>query len=299
MAIQNDNTLVTKGDLKDLFANKIAPYLGANLALKSNVSEFYSTDEKIIGVWIDGKPLYQKTYSSTVPTATTEGQAQTKTIQLETTQEVRFIEGTIYNPSTKATNKTPSLIPDIVNSATVLLADVYINTTNQIVIRNNRTNQSGREIYITLKYTKTTDAANSATTTPGCYDINFPNTWPENKEIYFGNGLYGQRFIGNTPDIVAGGNRASIQLSPASTFTNARMFSFGGNITAYNSSDQLCIHPIGSKSYNNGVSPEYQGYHIDSGIYFTGDGRLLLGMMAGDHHITTSNTYDIWVTYKK
>lgn len=50
MAIQNDNTLVTKGDLKALYSDKIAPYLGANLALKTNVSDYYLTTEKIVGV---------------------------------------------------------------------------------------------------------------------------------------------------------------------------------------------------------------------------------------------------------
>ena len=31
MAIQNDNTLVTKGDLKELYTDKIAPYLGGGI----------------------------------------------------------------------------------------------------------------------------------------------------------------------------------------------------------------------------------------------------------------------------
>lgn len=50
MAIQNDNTLVTKGDLKNLYSNKILPYLGGNFALATNVSDYYSTDEKLVGL---------------------------------------------------------------------------------------------------------------------------------------------------------------------------------------------------------------------------------------------------------
>ncbi len=50
MAVQNDNTIVTKGDLKTLFSDKIAPYLGQNLTLRTNVSDYYSTTEKIVGV---------------------------------------------------------------------------------------------------------------------------------------------------------------------------------------------------------------------------------------------------------
>ena len=37
MAIQNDNTLVTKGDLKELYTDKIAPYLGGGI-------NYYHTD---------------------------------------------------------------------------------------------------------------------------------------------------------------------------------------------------------------------------------------------------------------
>lgn len=35
---------------------------------------------------------------------------------------------------------------------------------------------ANRPAFVTVKYTKSTDAANSAAATPGCYDINFPNT---------------------------------------------------------------------------------------------------------------------------
>ena len=48
MAIQNDNTVVTKGDLKALYSNKIAPYLGANLALKTRTGDYYMQDEEIL-----------------------------------------------------------------------------------------------------------------------------------------------------------------------------------------------------------------------------------------------------------
>ena len=60
MAIQDDNTILSKGDLK-AYHQKILPYLGGNMMMSTNVSDHYSTDEKVVGVWTDGKPLYQKT----------------------------------------------------------------------------------------------------------------------------------------------------------------------------------------------------------------------------------------------
>ena len=66
MAIQDDNTILSKADLK-AYHQKILPYLGGNMMMSTNVSDSYSTDEKVVGVWLDGKPLYQKTFATTVP----------------------------------------------------------------------------------------------------------------------------------------------------------------------------------------------------------------------------------------
>ena len=71
MAVQNDSTLLCKGDLK-AYHESIAPYLGGNLMVATNVSDYYSTDEKIVGVWTDKKPIYQKTIScGALPNANT------------------------------------------------------------------------------------------------------------------------------------------------------------------------------------------------------------------------------------
>lgn len=61
MSLTNDQ--ITAQNFKD-FYTQIKPFLGGMpeiLANKFNRSDLYSTSEKIIGQWIDGKPLYQKT----------------------------------------------------------------------------------------------------------------------------------------------------------------------------------------------------------------------------------------------
>lgn len=67
MSVQNPNRVVTKQDLADFYQG-ILPYLGGMpemLANKFSKGDMYSTDEKMIGQWIDGKPLYQKTLQIT------------------------------------------------------------------------------------------------------------------------------------------------------------------------------------------------------------------------------------------
>lgn len=62
MSVQNPERVVTKQDLAD-FYGQILPYLGGMpevLANKFSKGDMYSADEKMIGQWIDGKPLYQK-----------------------------------------------------------------------------------------------------------------------------------------------------------------------------------------------------------------------------------------------
>ena len=71
MSVQNPERLATKQDLKDMY-DRIRPYMGGLpevVANKFSKGDLYSTDEKMIGQWINGKPLYQRAFSLTIPTA--------------------------------------------------------------------------------------------------------------------------------------------------------------------------------------------------------------------------------------
>lgn len=62
MSLTNPDKLVTEERLNE-YHNTILPYLGGMpdiLANKFSRGDMYSTDEKMIGQWIDGKPIYQK-----------------------------------------------------------------------------------------------------------------------------------------------------------------------------------------------------------------------------------------------
>lgn len=66
MSLSNPKTAVTEERLAE-FYQQILPYLGGMpdlLANKFSRADLYSTDEKMIGRWTDGKPLYQKTFDN-------------------------------------------------------------------------------------------------------------------------------------------------------------------------------------------------------------------------------------------
>ena len=72
MSVPYEKRLATKQDLADMYQG-ILPYLGGMpemLANKFSKGDLYSTDEKMIGQWIDGKPLYQKSFYATNITLT-------------------------------------------------------------------------------------------------------------------------------------------------------------------------------------------------------------------------------------
>lgn len=64
--ITHEFPVVTEDKLKDFYED-IKPFLGCPAYLTSEGNaEYYSTDEKVIGRWIDGKPLYQKVITFTI-----------------------------------------------------------------------------------------------------------------------------------------------------------------------------------------------------------------------------------------
>lgn len=110
----------------------------------------YSTEEKIVGTWIDGKPVYQKTYDCGAgPNATT------KSVPLGFTDydHIYSIEGIIQS----TTLKSYSVIPMVHNTTMTRQLNVAIYN-NAIQLQGGAFDFSQYDkIYITIKYTKTTD----------------------------------------------------------------------------------------------------------------------------------------------
>lgn len=113
----------------------------------------YSTDEQIIGTWIDGKKLFQKTVSCGALPDTSQKLVQTGLSNVV----IRNMFGTAYKPSNGTVfpiNTLPSFdpIPTLSGSAQIRMITRDYGSIIEIVTGDNRT--SFTESYVTLQYTK-------------------------------------------------------------------------------------------------------------------------------------------------
>ena len=281
MAIQDDNTILNKGDLK-AYHEAIAPMLGGTLLSRTNVSEHYSTDEKIVGIWTDGKPLYQKTIFYNLTNKVSSAYYETiidNTITASNSRVVSATGGTYMGDSYKQFNVLPQVSGGINNRSYAI--DVISTGVRFTLYESNPSVYSNySSVVATIQYTKTTDAAGSATTTPGAYDINFPNTWKENTEIYFGNGVYGKRFTGTITAAVD--TRVNTTLGTA----GINLVSYGGYIAHNNDGDTLHL------GYSQGDNNYCASFYCEKS-----NNSVHLSTKTGS--IRTNAPYDIWVTYTK
>lgn len=117
----------------------------------------YSTSEKIIGKWIDGKPLYQKVFTGTVPNVTTEGTQVTSTVDISglNIDFAMISEAAVINNNYVI--RLPSVSGGTLNGSTPVLYGMYANvkkSANQLTIASTESKFNGRTYYIVLKYTK-------------------------------------------------------------------------------------------------------------------------------------------------
>lgn len=108
----------------------------------------YSTTEKVIGTWIDGKPLYRKVVNfGALPNATTKSVAHGLS-----NFRIRNFYGVAVRPSDNITLHLPTVAGSFSNIVTIFI------TSSSIIIDTMSTDRSAlTECYIMLEYTKTTD----------------------------------------------------------------------------------------------------------------------------------------------
>ena len=107
----------------------------------------YSTTEKVIGKWIDGKPIYQKTYSLTTPSTTNDvaiGSFDSSCI-------VREMTGFVEDTSTHTYLPIMFKYGDDSNN----YITVYITASG--IRCKVASGYTSKPVYLTVKYTKTTD----------------------------------------------------------------------------------------------------------------------------------------------
>jgi hypothetical protein len=296
MAIQDDKTILSKQDLKE-YHNRILPYLGGNMMMSTNVATYYDENEKIIGSY-NGKPLYQKTFTRTAPTCTTDGvEANVGNLPLGFRLDTLVDAESIITNTVGIARPLPNLkFQD--NKLKLVRYWVYTDSAEDTAQRNTYgfvnswTQENGGTIKLTLRYTKATDTANSALTTPGCYDLNRPDLWPANKEIFFSNGLYGRRCTGNLPaTAVNSGCTVSLFSSQSSSI---KIVNMGGGFNV------LGVH---DNNYSLGyITQDTSPFNLitNTVLFYSSSKVMRLRIATGPYtNLTTDNTYDVWVTYKK
>ena len=115
-----------------------------------NPSLDYSTTEKIVGTWIDGKTIYQKTFTGTTPTFTDAANNWYEFAIIDNMDNFINIHGRIYDtvfPVTFWSN-------NIAYFCRVLEDSLYH---GHFAIQCNRSTFSNKSFNVTIQYTKTTD----------------------------------------------------------------------------------------------------------------------------------------------
>ncbi len=151
----------------------------------------YSTEEREIGVWVDGKPLYQKSYTFTagaVNTYTTHDLGLSSSIIDKIKIENCFIKNT-YSGITEVVHLAGFYNPNPYDE-TVVGGLTIANNSWAVFYRLGRY-LAGGELHITVQYTKTTDQPGSGIYTPqGQLAVHYSTdehvigTWIDGKPLY-------------------------------------------------------------------------------------------------------------------
>ena len=143
----------------------------------------YSENEREIGVWTDGKPLYQKTVDcGYLPNRTTKNVS----FGVNNIDKILYVNGIAYYSS--GGHSLPLPYCDDASYTGNILVDANSNGTIRLICQADRSAYYG---YVTIRYTKTTDQPGSGTWTPqGTPAVHYSTneqivgTWVDGSTIY-------------------------------------------------------------------------------------------------------------------
>lgn len=112
--------------------------------------EKYSTSERIVGTWIDGKPIYEVVIEDTAPTVSTEGTEVSKGYTIPTATKIIEMSGVVM-----ALGDDYQHIISGRNSGSYKGIQMgYQLSSNKVFIWTNTTWAGGRPFRIIVRYTK-------------------------------------------------------------------------------------------------------------------------------------------------
>ena len=165
-----------------------------------NRSDIYDTTEKVVGKWTDGKPVYQCTFTGTI-SYTTANNRKFTALGLNNIDNIVSISGYSY------TGTAALVIPYGVSGDGV--AVFYDKSSNDASIVLQSATTGTWTYYLTMCYTKTTDAANS-------YNYADENDYSTSEKIIGkwidGNPVYQRTFVENITSPTSGSTTTNFDL---------------------------------------------------------------------------------------
>lgn len=171
--ITNTDPVVTESKLTEFYED-IKPFLGCPAYITQEGDEmYYSTEEKVVGRWVDGKPVYQKVY---VDQSISKGSNiyDISALNIDTLVNLIITTG-LYN----STTVSKRIFPDDEHEA-------FINSAGKLDIESTPSGTFNKCNFI-IYYTKTTDSAvTTIETKPTHYstDEQVVGTWIDGKPLY-------------------------------------------------------------------------------------------------------------------
>lgn len=183
MSLTNPNTPVSQQDLKDLYEQKILPYIGGAFGLVAtgiDSANLYSTTERVVGQWIDGKPLYQKSFETVSPNTT---KATQKIVQLDAECRIQNFFGVIGESISGSVAKKPL---NYGNPELSFYMHTYSPYGNDLWMYVTRSAEVNAPVWVTVQYTKTTDSAVESYGTDTTYstDEHVVGSWIDGRPVY-------------------------------------------------------------------------------------------------------------------
>lgn len=146
-ALENANYL-TQSNAASTYATKTELQ---NTNTTSNSIDYSNTNEKQVGKSYDGKTLYEKVISITIPTTNTDGTCAAYDLNLASlnANKLWIVEGYVSNSSGNVVS-----LPLFANTANNKLYFIYMSNTKMLRINSTNTAYNGATGYITVHYTK-------------------------------------------------------------------------------------------------------------------------------------------------
>ena len=212
-----------------------------------SVATCYSEDEHKIGVWINNKPLYQKTIElGTMPNNTTKEVAH----NISNLEKIVAFSGFYRNPT------SGGIIPITFTHSSNLNEQLQLsaNATN-ISVKTSTNKTSLTDCYVTLQYTKTTDNVTCGTYAP-IVPMNIASKYSEEEKVvgqwYDGKPLYQKTIVTEKTNIVGNSSIdissdiSSLGIDKVIDYKERMTYSVSGSTGEYYSDDLARFRKDGS-----------------------------------------------------